>query len=63
MEFKVSQSGLFNGFMRSVIALICAVLMIPGDLSLVASAVAAPQDQEAPKIPADQLDSLVEFDF
>jgi Protein of unknown function (DUF3300) len=49
------------GGIRGVVALICALLLVPGDLT--AYAQASPQDasqeQAAPKIPNDQLDSLV----
>jgi hypothetical protein len=52
---------LFRGI-RSMVALICALLLVPGDLTIYAQS--SPQDasQEqaaAPKIPNDQLDSLV----
>ena len=59
MQLSVFHSGSFNGVIRSVIALICAVVLTPGDVSLLTPASAMAQDQEAAKIPADQLDSLV----
>jgi hypothetical protein len=51
----------FNGW-QSVVALLCALALLPGDLT--AYARTAPQQdassgQDAPKIPNDQLDSLV----
>jgi hypothetical protein len=59
MQLQVFHPGLFNGVTRDVMALICAVVLIPGDLSLLTPASTFAQDQEAAKIPADQLDSLV----
>lgn len=45
---------------RNVIAVVCSLLLVPGDFSLFASqdAQGAPQEQAA-KVPPDQLDSLV----
>src|SRR5438034_5484259 len=46
--------------MRDVSAIICAIVHVPGDMSLLAGQVPTPAaDEEAPKIPNDQLDSLV----
>jgi len=59
MQLQVSQSGLFTATIRNIIAFICATLLIPGDLSLLTPISAVAQDQDATKIPADQLDSLV----
>jgi hypothetical protein len=47
---------------RSGVALLCALLLIPGDLTAYAQSPPpqnASQEQPAPKIPNDQLDSLV----
>lgn len=59
MQLHVSHSGLFRGVIRNVIALMCAVVLTPGDLSLLTPPPAMAQDQGEAKIPADQLDSLV----
>jgi hypothetical protein len=59
MQFQVSQSGLFVKAIREIVALTCSILLIPGDLSLITPTIAFAEEQEAPKIPADQLDSLV----
>ena len=59
MLLSVFRSGFFNGVIRNVVALICTVVLTPGDLSLVTPTLAMAQDQEAATIPADQLDSLV----
>ena len=50
------------GSVRDLITLLCSVLLVAGDPALYALAStqeAASQEQEAPKIPDDQLDSLV----
>ena len=47
---------------RGAVAILCVVLLLPGDLVLYAQSSPqqdASQDQSAPKIPNDQLDSLV----
>ena len=64
MQRKTSQAGLFTAMVRTIIVLVCAALLIPGDMSLLASALAspqdvAPQDNETGALPAEQLDSLV----
>jgi hypothetical protein len=62
MQLQVSHSGLFDRVIRNVVALICAVVLIPGDLSLLTPALTMAQDKQdnaEAKIPADQLDSLV----
>jgi hypothetical protein len=59
MQLQVFNSGLFNGVARNVIALICAVVLTRGDVSLLTPALTMAEDQAAAKIPADQLDSLV----
>src|SRR6266550_263580 len=46
--------------MRDVSAIICAIVLVPGDMSLLAGQVPTPAaDEEASKIPNDELDSLV----
>src|SRR5437773_7649134 len=46
--------------MRDVSAIICAIVLVPGDMSLLAGQVPNPAaDEEAARIPNDQLDSLV----
>src|SRR5204863_2428371 len=46
--------------MRDVSAIICAIVLVPGDMSLLAGQVPTPAaDEEAARIPNDQLDSLV----
>jgi hypothetical protein len=59
MQLRVSQSGLFGGIIRNFIALTCAAVLTPGDLSLITPVLAFAEGEEAAKIPADQLDSLV----
>src|ERR1700757_1614764 len=59
MQLQVSRSRPFTAMIRNIIALTCSVLLIPGDVSLLIPVSAFPQDQEAAKISADQLDSLV----
>ena len=44
---------------RGLVALICALLLAPGDRAMYAQQPQQPAQQEAPKIPNDQLDSLV----
>jgi hypothetical protein len=54
------RSPLFFEIFRQILAFGCAVLLTPGDLSLMTPALAFGQNQEAAaKLPADQLDSLV----
>ena len=59
MRTQVSRSPLLLGLFRQLLAFTCAVLLTPGDLSLMTPALAFGQDQAAAKLPADQLDSLV----
>ena len=59
MQVQVFRSGVFNRVAQNVIALICAIVLTPGDLSLLTPALTMAQDQNEAKIPADQLDSLV----
>src|ERR1700757_1968117 len=60
-------SGL-TGVLRNLVAIVCAVAILPGDTSLLASQATTPQTtsqttpqtgQDAAKLPPDQLDSLV----
>jgi hypothetical protein len=59
MQCQVSESRLASGIIRKLVALTCAVLLTPGDLSLLRPAFAFPQEKAAAQIPPDQLDSLV----
>jgi hypothetical protein len=59
MQFQVFHCSPYYRVTRNVIALMCAVALTPGDVSLLAQAPATAQDQKEAKIPADQLDSLV----
>jgi hypothetical protein len=50
------------GGIRGVVALICALLLLPGDVTMYAQSSPQPdasQEPAAPKVPNDQLDSLV----
>ena len=56
------KTKLFRTFARQSIGLICAFLLVPGDTLLTAQQPQTGQQQQAsssPKIPPDQLDSLV----
>jgi len=61
MEQAHAQAGLPTRIVRSLVAIICAAVLVPGDISLLATPL--PQDAQtsdtAAKIPPDQLDSLV----
>lgn len=67
MKLKDTQEGSpIRIIIRNVVAIICAVVLMPGDMSLIAAPL--PQEtqakenkaaENAPKIPPDQLDSLV----
>jgi len=60
MNPKNSRSALLVHLLRSLVALACTLVLVPGDLSLLAAPMPIPQATEAAaKIPADQLDSLV----
>jgi len=59
MQLQISDSVQIAGIIRKLIAFTCAVLLCPGDLSLLQPASAFPQEQAAAKLPPDQLDSLV----
>ena len=57
---KNSRSALLIHLLRSFVALGCALVLVPGDVSLLAAPMPIPQAAEdAVKIPAEQLDSLV----
>jgi hypothetical protein len=62
MKHRAPRSIFLKQFLRSVVVALCVALLAPGDPALLAAA-GQPQDsgtqQEAPKIPNDQLDSLV----
>src|ERR1043166_6093518 len=58
MRMKVMRKGFTVYVMRSFVALVCAVLLLPSQIIVPVFAQQA-QDQPAAKIPADQLDSLV----
>ena len=48
--------------MRNLVAIICAAILVPGDMNVMAiqcQAKTAPGTEEAARIPAEQLDSLV----
>jgi len=59
MKWKTSQSGLLVQIARNVVAVICALVLAPGDMSLLAQAAPQAADEAAARIPAEQLDSLV----
>ena len=63
MTPKNSRSGIANRIIRNLAAVICSVLLVPGDLSLLASPAplqaAETGAEPAATIPPDQLDSLV----
>src|SRR6476660_857350 len=60
MNPKNSRSALLVHLLRSLVALACTLVLVPGDLRLLAAPMPIPHATEAAaKIPADQLDSLV----
>src|SRR5258705_9474435 len=62
MKVRILRAWPPFGVVRRVVALLCALLLLPGDLVAYAQSSPeqdAPQGQPAPKIPNDQLDSLV----
>jgi hypothetical protein len=62
MEITVLRASPSLGLIRGGIALLCALLLLPGDLVTYAQSSPeqnAPSEQTAPTIPNDQLDSLV----
>jgi hypothetical protein len=59
MKLRSSGMTLLNHTIRKLVAIVCAVLLIPGDMPLHAWSPQAAAPEEAAKIPGDQLDSLV----
>src|ERR1700756_2640260 len=60
MKIELCRPLPFTRVIRQIAALICAVAILPGDLSLLASqASQAPADEQTASIPPEQLDSLV----
>jgi len=61
MKKKIFGSRVLSEFGQSILALLCTALLLPGDASLLARPQQAETsaEQAAPKIPPDQLDSLV----
>ena len=62
MNWKASRPGFLIGVTRNLAAVICAIVLVPGDMSLLARPgvpQAAAAGEEAARIPAEQLDSLV----
>jgi hypothetical protein len=62
MQVKILQARPPFEAIRNGVALLCALLLVPGDLTAYAQSPPqqdASQEQPAPKIPNDQLDSLV----
>src|SRR6185437_15295185 len=61
MKTEISGFRLPRKIAKNCITLLCAALLIPGDVTALAQTqpAAAPTQQAAPKVPADQLDSLV----
>lgn len=61
MEPKASRSLFRNQFLRHLVSTICAIVLVPGDPTVLATPMAQTDtgQQTAATIPADQLDSLV----
>ena len=64
MNSSSSHFVLWRQVARSLVAVVCSLLIAPGDALWAApsqqdAAAAAPADQAAAKLPADQLDALV----
>src|SRR5512135_2165885 len=61
MERAVSRLVMPGKVIRNLVAIICAIVLVPGDSSVLASQApsAAPAAQDAVKLPDEQLDSLV----
>jgi Protein of unknown function (DUF3300) len=61
MKMSVQTKSPF-GTIRGMLALLCALILLPGDVGVYAQSSpqeSAPEDQQAVNIPNDQLDSLV----
>jgi hypothetical protein len=56
MDPKPTPASLTN---RGLVAMLCALILVPGDALSYVQSSAPPQEQAAAKIPPDQLDSLV----
>jgi hypothetical protein len=59
MKLKIQRSGSTRKLSRYLIATLCAAGLLPGNALLLARPVQQAAAQEAVKVPADQLDSLV----
>jgi hypothetical protein len=59
MNVSASQRKAWQQVIRSFVAVVCSVLLVPGEASFAASQQQADNSEQAVKIPADQLDSLV----
>jgi len=62
MTFAAHRTGFPCGAIRNVIVILCTLMLIPGDLGLMAMPTPqaeAPSNEAAAKIPPEQLDSLV----
>src|SRR6185437_11887792 len=67
MKTEISGFRLPRRIVRNCITLLCAALLVPGDVTMLAQSqpaaksqpAASSTQQPAPKIPPDQLDSLV----
>lgn len=61
MDKAVSRLGMPGKVIRNLVAIACAIALVPGDSSVLASQApsAAPAAQESVKLPNEQLDSLV----
>src|SRR3974390_2380957 len=59
MKSKSSRLGFVTPIMRNLVAVLCAILLAPGNMSVLAPPLATAQEAAAAKIPPDQLDSLV----
>src|SRR3974390_2597140 len=58
MKSKSSRLGFVTPIMRNLVAVLCAILLAPGNMSVLAPPLATAQEAAAAKIPPDQLDSL-----
>jgi hypothetical protein len=62
MKPKASRLGFPSQIIRNLAAIICSLVLVPGDASLLARPMplpAPPAEEEGARIPAEQLDSLV----